>query len=417
MHRHRRSTTGSADPVRPERRGPGGWMPRLDALRRTRKLGSPRDRAGAGQDGGPSPRRSAGTGPGSPESAGFGSGGRSATARADGGTVFARGGAPGGGPGAWPERASLGALDGRLTRHAGAMTAEGAGTPWGRCLDGQVALVTGASRGVGRGIAVELGHAGATVYLTGRSTPGRSTVGTLDGSVEETAHEVTMAGGTAIPIVTDHRDDGATERVLARIEREQRRLDLLVNNVWGGYEGLHAGRVREWRAPFWEQPSQLWDSMFDAGVRAHYVTSALAARLMVRRRRGLIVTLSFFAAPDANVSFRVAKLTDDRLAGEMAAELREYGVTSVGLYPGLVRTEGIMRVAGRIDLAGSESPRFAGRAITALAADDEVITRSGEILVAAELAAEYGFTDIDGHRPVSLRQPRPEPAPIAMHAS
>jgi NAD(P)-dependent dehydrogenase (short-subunit alcohol dehydrogenase family) len=297
------------------------------------------------------------------------------------------------------------------------MAAEGAGTPWGRCLDGQVALVTGASRGVGRGIAVELGHAGATVYLTGRSTPGRSTVGTLGGSVEETAHEVTMAGGTAIPIVCDHRDDGATERVLARIEREQRRLDLLVNNVWGGYEGLHAGRVREWRAPFWEQPSQLWDAMFDAGVRAHYVTSALAARLMVRRRRGLIVTVSFFAAPDANVSFRVAKLTDDRLAGEMAAELRDHGVTSVGLYPGLVRTEGIMRVADRIDLAGSESPRFAGRAVTALAADDEVITRSGEILVAAELAAEYGFTDIDGHRPASLRQPRPEPAPIAMHAS
>jgi NAD(P)-dependent dehydrogenase (short-subunit alcohol dehydrogenase family) len=415
MHRRRRSITGSADQVRPEQ--PTARVSRLEPLRRTRGLlAAGRDRAFPGPDGSWKPGRSARVGPDRSGAAnGFGRGARSTAARADGGTVFARGGGSPGGNGAAARTGGDAAAPGDRARPDA--WAEGVGAPWGRCLDGQVALVTGASRGVGRGIAVELGHAGATVYLTGRSTPGRSTVGTLGGSVEETAHEVEAAGGTAIPIVCDHRDDDATERVLARIEREQRRLDVLVNNVWGGYEGLHAGRVREWRAPFWEQPSQLWDAMFDAGVRAHYVTSALAARLMVRRRRGLIVTVSFFAAPDANVSFRVAKLSDDRLAGEMAAELRDYGVTSVGLYPGLVRTEGIMRVADRVDLAGSESPRFAGRAVTALAADGEVIARSGEILVAAELAAEYGFADIDGHRPASLRQPRPEATPITVHAS
>jgi NAD(P)-dependent dehydrogenase (short-subunit alcohol dehydrogenase family) len=271
-----------------------------------------------------------------------------------------------------------------------------------RPLGGQVALVAGATRGVGRGVAAELGQAGATVYVTGRSAADRSTLG-LGGTVEEVAAEVSSLGGTGIAVACDHTDDRAVGRLVERIAREEGRLDVLVNSVWAGYESLHAGRVAEWRSPFWEQPSGLWDSMFAAGVRAHYVTTALAAPLMIERGRGLVVTISFFPVADAPVGFRVAKVADDRLAADMAEQLRPHGVTSVSLYPGVVRTEAIMRVAKRLDLSGSESPRFTGRAVVALATDPGVIARSGEVLITAELAEVYGFDDVDGSRPASLR--------------
>ncbi|HKE99550.1 MAG TPA: SDR family NAD(P)-dependent oxidoreductase [Actinomycetes bacterium] len=274
-----------------------------------------------------------------------------------------------------------------------------------RPLRGRTALVTGASRGVGKGIALELGAAGATVYLTARSSGNHSTVA-VGGTVEQTAAEIRALGGVAVPVVCDHRDDGAVAALLAGIERGHGQLDLLVNNVWGGYEGLHAGRVHEWRSPFWEQPLELWDSMFAAGVRAHYVTSALASQLMVPFGSGLIVTVSFFPVDDASVAYRVAKVADDRMVADMADQLRPHGVAAVTLYPGLVRTEGILRVARLVDLGNSESPRFAGRAVAALAADPHVLARSGEVLLAAELADEYGFSDVDGRRPRSLRRGR-----------
>jgi dehydrogenase/reductase SDR family member 1 len=272
-------------------------------------------------------------------------------------------------------------------------------------LDGKVALVTGASRGVGKGIAEELGGAGAVVYVTGRSARGSAATVALAGTVEETADAVTRAGGTGVAYRCDHRDDADVRALFRRIEAERGRLDVLVNNVWGGYEGLHEGRYDEFAKPFWEQPVALWDAMFAAGVRAHYFASALAARLMVAQRSGLIVNISSFAGAgrEPNVAIGVAKGATDRLTASTAAQLREHGVAVVSLYPGLVRTEGILKWADQIDLSNSESPRFVGRAVAALALDRNVLDRTGQVLVAAELAEEYGFTDDAGARPRSLR--------------
>ena len=266
-------------------------------------------------------------------------------------------------------------------------------------LDGKVALVTGASRGVGRGIALALADAGATVYVTGRSAAGEPTT-SLPGTLDETAAE---AGARAIRC--DHRDDDSVRAVFTQIEREQRGLDLLVNNVWGGYELLHEGRYETFGGPFWKAPLELWDGMFSAGVRAHYAASALAVPLLLRRGGGLIVNVSSFAAanPKEVVPLGVAKAATDRMSALMAEQLREHGVAVVSLYPGLVRTEGILKWKDFIDLSNSESPRFVGRAVAALAADEDVLARTGQTLVVAELAEEYGFTDENGTQPRSLR--------------
>jgi dehydrogenase/reductase SDR family member 1 len=274
-----------------------------------------------------------------------------------------------------------------------------------RPLSGKVAIVTGASRGVGKGIAEELGGAGAIVYVTGRSARGSAATVALAGTVEETADAVTRAGGTGLAVRCDHRDDAEVRALFRRVEAERGRLDMLVNNVWGGYEPLHQGRYGEFGEPFWKQPVALWDAMFAAGVRAHYVASAFAARMMVAQGSGLIVNISSFAGAgrEPNVAIGVAKGATDRLTASTAAQLREHGVAVVSLYPGLVRTEGILKWADDIDLSNSESPRFAGRAVVALARDPSLLERTGQVLVAAELAEEYGFTDVDGTRPRSLR--------------
>lgn len=274
-------------------------------------------------------------------------------------------------------------------------------------VDGHVTLVTGASRGVGRGIALALGAAGATVYVTGRTTDA-DPPGKLPGTIDATVREITAAGGRGIALRCDHRDDAQVEAVFARIEADHGRLDLLVNNVWGGYERMVEDGVYRFAEPFWQQPLSRWDSMFEAGVRAHYVASAFAARRMVAVGRGLIVNLSFFAAQKylSNVAYGVSKAATDRLTRDCAHELRAHGVAVVSLYPGLVRTESVMRAADYLDLSNSESPEFVGRAVVALAADPDVLRRSGEVLVAAALAREYGFTDLDGRtpRPLSLEE-------------
>lgn len=270
-------------------------------------------------------------------------------------------------------------------------------------LVGRVALVTGASRGVGKGIALGLGEAGATVYITGRTVEdGRAAVN-LPGTIYQTADEVMQLGGKGIAVVCDHRDDQQVEAVFERIRTEQQRLDILVNNVWGGYEHFQDGTEFWKEKGFWTVPISRWDKSFQAGVRAHYVASVLAAPMMIARGAGLIVNVSFFAAQrdDRGVSYGVAKAADDRMAATMAHELREHHVAAVSLYPGLVRTEGVMKAAEYFDLSNSESPQFLGRAVAALAADPHVMEKSGKVLVAAALALEYGFTDIDG------KQPRP----------
>jgi NAD(P)-dependent dehydrogenase (short-subunit alcohol dehydrogenase family) len=224
---------------------------------------------------------------------------------------------------------------------------------------------------------------GAKVYITGR-----------------TAEDMHYLEGKGIALACDHRNDAEVEAVFRRVRDEEGRLDILVNNVWGGYERMVEDGEFTWTRPFWQQPLWRWDQMFQAGVRAHYVASRLAAQLMTEQQSGLIVNISFWAAQKhmGNVSYGVAKAATDKMSADMACELRPFNVAVVSLYPGLVRTEKVMEAAAWLDLSNSESPQFIGRAVVALAGDDGVRERSGQVLVAAKLAEEYGFTDVDGRR-------------------
>lgn len=271
-------------------------------------------------------------------------------------------------------------------------------------LAGKVALVTGASRGVGRGIALGLGEAGATVYVTGRTVEEGQASVPLAGTVGRAADDVTRLGGRGIAAPCDHTDDAQVEALFQRIRREAGRLDILVNNVWGGYEYYNDGTEFWNEKGFWTAPLSRWDKSFQAGVRAHYAAGVLAAPLMIAQRSGLIVNISFFAAKwvDHGVAYSAAKAADDQMARAMAYELRPHNVAAVSLYPGLVRTEAVMKAAEFFDLSNSESPQFVGRAVAALAADPDVMQKSGQVLVAAALALEYGFTDIDGAQPRPL---------------
>ena len=253
-------------------------------------------------------------------------------------------------------------------------------------LHGQVALVTGGSRGIGRGVASELARQGAKVFVTGRTESDLATIGE----------------GT-IGIRCDHTVDSDVEAAFARIAQDEV-IDILVNNVWGGYERMVDNGEFTWMKPFWQQPLWRWDAMFGAGVRAHYQASQLAAPGMVARRRGLIVNISHWAAQKhlGNVAYGVSKAATDKMTAHMAAELQPHGVAVVSLYPGMVRTEKVMASAAWLDLSNSESPEFIGRAIAALAADPDVLRHTGKALVAAALALDYGFTDVDGKRPRPL---------------
>jgi NAD(P)-dependent dehydrogenase (short-subunit alcohol dehydrogenase family) len=255
-------------------------------------------------------------------------------------------------------------------------------------LDGQIAVVTGGSRGVGRGIASELSRSGARVFVTGRS----------EQDLQRLGEGISVIG-------CDHREDAQVDAAFQTIATAAGgRIDILVNNVWGGYERMVENGEFTWPRPFWQQPLWRWDAMFAAGVRAHYRASQLAAPLMVARRRGLIVNISFWAAQKhlGNVAYGVSKAATDKMTADMAVELEPHGVGVVSLYPGLVRTEKVMESAAWLDLSNSESPEFIGRAVAALAADAEVLRRTGRVLVAAALAEEYGFTDLDGTTPRAL---------------
>ncbi len=271
-------------------------------------------------------------------------------------------------------------------------------------LAGKVAIVTGASRGVGKGVALGLGEAGATVYVTGRTIEEGTSSSGWPGTIGQTAAEVTRLGGQGIAVRCDHRDEKEIERLFQRVLGEHDHLDLLVNNAWGGYEHMvHDGQFT-WLNRFWQQPLWRWDAMFQAGVRGAYVASQYVAQKMVEQRSGLIVNISFWSAQKymSNVAYGTAKAAVDHMAIDMAHELREHHVAVVALYPGLVRTESIMEAAEYFDLSNSESPQFIGRAVAGLLADPDIMQKSGQILVAAALALEYGFTDIDDKQPKPL---------------
>jgi NAD(P)-dependent dehydrogenase (short-subunit alcohol dehydrogenase family) len=281
-------------------------------------------------------------------------------------------------------------------------------------LSSTVAVVTGASRGTGRGIALALGAEGATVYVTGRSTRAGARTEGLPGTVEDTAEEVTARGGRGVAVRCDHTADADVEALFARVGAEGGRLDLLVNNAWGGYEQHDVARFA---APFWEQPPRHWDGMFTAGVRAAITASRLAAPLMLPRRSGLIVhTVAWaFDAYLGNLYYDAAKATLIRLASGMARELRPHKVAVVALTPGFVRTERVLaaHAAHPFDLSGTESPEYLGRAVAALAADANVLAKSGQLLTAGDLAREYGFTDVDGRQPPPFHLPTAQSGPPA----
>lgn len=268
-----------------------------------------------------------------------------------------------------------------------------------RPLEGQTAVVTGASCGAGRGIALALGEAGATVYLTGRSVRGQQTSDLEGTTLEDTAELMSARGGVGIPVRTDHTDDRAVEALFGRVKREQGRLDLLVNNAWGGYEGYDD----TFDAPFWEQPIERFDRMFSAGVRASLVTTRVALPLL--SEGGLVVNTTLEMDPtvyDAALFYRTAKIALNYLTFGMARDLERAGL---GVAPGWLRTEALLEDVrqGKLEqseLEATESTEFVGRAVLALATDPDVMTRSGQILRTRDLARAYGFTDVDGRQPL-----------------
>jgi NAD(P)-dependent dehydrogenase (short-subunit alcohol dehydrogenase family) len=259
-------------------------------------------------------------------------------------------------------------------------------------LKDKVALVTGASRGAGRGIALALGDAGTTVYVTGRSVRAEATTENLPGTIEETAETVTARGGTGIAVRCDHTVDSDVEELFARVRREHGRLDLLINNAWGGYEQHD---YKKFAAPFHEQPLRHWDGMFTAGVRATLVAGRFAASLMLAQKHGLIVNITAWDRDKylVNVFYDVAKGAINRMTYGMARDLRPHNVAAIALAPGFIRTE---RVAAAFEAVGNkdylnftESPEYAGRAVVALASDPNVMQKSGKVLPVGDLAEEY----------------------------
>ncbi|PTL82865.1 short-chain dehydrogenase [Vitiosangium sp. GDMCC 1.1324] len=285
-------------------------------------------------------------------------------------------------------------------------------------LHGKVALVAGATRGAGRGIAVQLGVAGATVYVTGRSTRAQRSELNRPETIEETAELVTRAGGQGIAVQVDHLEPVQVRELVARIEREHGRLDVLVNDIWG------AEFLFEWNKPLWEQPLEQGLRLLRLAIDTHVITSHFALPLLIKSPRGLLVEVTDGTAEYNATNYRLslfydlAKTSIIRLAWAQAHELRPHGATAVALTPGWLRSELMLEIFGVTEANWrdatrkqphfiiSETPHYVGRAVAALAADPDVARWSGQSLSSGQLAKVYGFTDLDGSQPDAWRYVR-----------
>jgi NAD(P)-dependent dehydrogenase (short-subunit alcohol dehydrogenase family) len=282
-------------------------------------------------------------------------------------------------------------------------------------LEGKVALVAGGTRGAGRGIAVELGAAGATVYVTGRTTREKRSEYDRPETIEETAALVDEAGGRGIPVRVDHLVPDEVRALVERIEGEQGRLDVLVNDVWGGE------RLIEWDAPLWEHSLEGGLRMLRLAIDTHIVTSHFALPLLIRNEGGLLVEMTDGTAEYNEKNYRnslfydLSKTSVIRMAWAQAKELAPYGCAAVALTPGWLRSEMMLDLFGVDEsnwreatarephFAISETPRYVGRAVAHLAADQDVARFNGRSLSSGALAREYGFTDLDGSQPDAWR--------------
>ncbi len=284
-------------------------------------------------------------------------------------------------------------------------------------LRGKVAVVTGATRGVGRGITLALAECGATVYVTGRSTRLQSTTDDLPGTIEDAAEDVTARGGIGVPIRCDFTSESDVRFLFDRIRREEGRLDLLVNNAWGGYEQYDH---KTFALRFWDQPfEQRWQGMIQSGLRAHLLASYHAIPLLIAGRRGrraapglIVSTVAWDHGKYLGNFYDVTKHAIVRMIYGLSLELKPHNVAAVAVAPGFTRTERILqayKVGERTwrkasALKNTESPEYIGRGIALLAADRSLLRKSGKAFRAGELARSYKFTDVDGRRvpPFSL---------------
>lgn len=275
-------------------------------------------------------------------------------------------------------------------------------------LSGKIAVVAGATRGAGRGIACMLGEMGATVYCTGRSVRGRPASGAnRPETIDETAEMVTNYGGVGIPVQVDHTAPAQVEALFQRVRDEQSRLDILINDVWGGETLI------EWGKPFWELSLERMYTLMERAVYSHIITSRYGAPLMVEQRHGLIVEITDGDTLDyrGNFLYDLVKTSVIRLAYGMAQELKPHDVTAVAVTPGFLRSEEMLEHFGVTEanwqdgakkdphFIASETPYFVGRAVAALAADPNVAAKSGKALSSWGLSDEYHFSDIDGRQP------------------
>lgn len=284
-------------------------------------------------------------------------------------------------------------------------------------LEGKVALVTGATRGLGKGIAIGLGEVGATVYITGRRLH-QNASDEIAGSLIETQLAVEQAGGVCIPVQVDHSEDEQVRLLFERVQDEQQgKLDLLVNNVYAGVPALKNAQGQ----PFWESEPSLWDACNNVGLRSHYIASVFAARIMAQQRRGLICNISSWGGLSYifGAAYGAGKSGCDRLTSDMAVELKPYNITALSIWPGIVGTELFSQLATEMEQQNTnptnsliserynwETPLLTGRVIAKLATEPNIIHRTGRVHIVAELAKQYGIVDQDGNLPASLRSLR-----------